>query len=685
MFKNFFLTAPRNIVRNKIQSAIQVTSLTIGITAAILIGLYAKYEFSYNQFNEYTITGIIEDVKNSHLEINFLASVSSYDSLLGITRGDPRYLNNWIGNHFSTYLLLPEHTDPFYIESRINESFSINREDNSLDITEARRYSLRPLKDVYFTNGLRSERNYCRHGNRGLMYVLLTNAVFLLILAVINYVNLSTARASLRAREVGIRKLVGSSKLRLIQQFLTEAVLVSLFSFLLALTLVQLLIPEFNKFASSELELVINSGPGIWIMYLLAAILLGIISGIYPAFIMLRFKTISSLAGEQDTKSGSVTFRRALLTFQFTVSIVLIIGVLMVIKQLKYMKSADLGFNKEFVIYTEISEFGDPDQKSSRQRLKQELLKNPGIRGVTFSSNFFGTHESSVMFQAENNGIKNPFTLVKSDPDFFDVMQIDLIEGRNFSVDRVSDFTKWGDDNHIKIILNETAVKEYELESPIGYQETLDNGLSFEIIGVVKDINSTSQHEEIEPCIFVWGWYIGQVFIKIGPENMPSTLRYIKKEFESLFPYKVFDYDFLDETYNQQYHRDEQTAKIIIVFALIAILIACLGLFGLASFMAAKKTKEIGIRKALGASERSVFLLMSKELIRWVLMSVIIACPTGWYIMNRWLQTYAYRTNVGIGVLILAVITVFAIIFLTVSWHSLRTARTNPVVALRYE
>ena len=283
MFKNFFLTAHRNIVRNKIQSAIQVTSLTIGITAAILIGLYAKYEFSYNQFNEYTITGIIEDVKNSHLEINFLASVSSYDSLLGITRGDPRYLNNWIGNHFSTYLLLPEHTDPFYIESRINESFSINREDNSLDITEARRYSLRPLKDVYFTNGLRSERNYCRHGNRGLMYVLLTNAVFLLILAVINYVNLSTARASLRAREVGIRKVVGSSKLRLIQQFLTEAVLVSLFSFLLALTLVQLLIPEFNKFASSELELVINSGPGIWIMYLLAAILLGIISGIYHA------------------------------------------------------------------------------------------------------------------------------------------------------------------------------------------------------------------------------------------------------------------------------------------------------------------------------------------------------------------------------------------------------------------
>jgi putative ABC transport system permease protein len=270
------------------------------------------------------------------------------------------------------------------------------------------------------------------------------------------------------------------------------------------------------------------------------------------------------------------------------------------------------------------------------------------------------------------------------DPDFFDVMGVDLIEGRKFSADRSGDFFKWGGD-HIKIILNETAVKAYELESPVGYQETGDNGLTIEIIGVVKDFNFRSQHEKIEPCILVWGMYIGSIFIKIGPENMPSTLRYLKKEFESLFPYKVFNPEFLDETYNQQYKKDEQTAEIIVIFAIIAILIACLGLFGLASFMATKKTKEIGIRKAIGASERSVFMLMSKEFIRWVLLSVIIACPTGWYIMNRWLETYAYRTNVGIVVIMLAVITAFGITFLTVSWHSLRIARINPVNALRYE
>ena len=402
------------------------------------------------------------------------------------------------------------------------------------------------------------------------------------------------------------------------------------------------------------------------------------------AFIMIRFKTIASLAGEHATRTGSFTFRRVLLTFQFNVSIALIIGVLVVIKQLNYMKSADLGFNKEHIIYTEISEYGDPDQKSSRQRLKQELLKNSGIMGVTFANNFFGVQESNVMKQAEINGIKIPFTLANCDPDFFDVLEIDLIEGRKFSMDRASDFIRWGD-NPIKIILNETAVKAYELESPIGYQETLDNGLSFEIIGIVKDFNSTSQHEEIEPCIFHWGWFIGSIFIKIGPENMPSTMRYLRKEFESLFPHKVFDYNFLDETYNQQYHKDEQTAKIIIIFALIAILIACLGLFGLASFIAAKKTKEIGIRKVIGASERSVFLLMSKEFIKWVLLSVIIACPIGWYIMSRWLETYPYRTNVGIGIIMLAVVTAFAITLLTISWHSWRTARINPVEALRYE
>lgn len=806
MFKNFFLTAHRNIVRNKIQSAIQVTSLTIGIAAVVLIGLYAKYEFSYDRFNEkldriyrleyannvglplapgyqimqnipevesmarllswdgkdvksnwrhfpdgdstareklisvedifwcdtsifnifsfdflqgdpknalrdpksivltestarnifgdedpvgrvlaeYTVTGIIEDVENSHLEINFLGSISYMDTLLGIPRDDPQYLNNWIGNYFFTYLLLPEHVDPSRVETRINEYFASHQEDNSLEITESSFYSLRPLKEVYFTNGLRNEHNYCRHGNKTLLIILITTAISLLMLAIINYVNLTTARASLRSREVGIRKALGSSVLRLIQQFLTEAILVSLFSFLLALTLVQLMIPQFNKLASTYLQMPLNSGIIPWALYILAAVVLGVISGIYPAFIMVRFKTIESLSGVQGTGSGSLVFRRMLLTVQFTVSIILIIGLTVVVKQLRYMKTADLGFDKDLIIYAGIYEIGDPAFRPERQALKQRLLEYPGILGVAFGGNIFGSNESNTISQAELNGIKKPWSLLNADPDLLDVMGMELLKGRLFSRDRPGDFFRWSD-NSVRILINETAMREYELKDPVGFIETQDNGFTIEIIGVVKDFNFKSQHEAIEPCILAWGMYMSTAFIKIAPENIPASLRYLRKEFEMEFPERPFQYSFLDETYDRQYHKDEQTVEIIIVYAFIAILLACLGLFGLASFMAARKTKEIGIRKTMGASERSVFLLMIREFVRWVILSVLIACPAGWILMNKWLQTYAYHTNVGLGVMLLAVFITMLITFLTVSWHSIKTARINPIESLRYE
>ncbi len=633
---------------------------------------------------EYYITGIIEDVENSHLEINYLASISHRDTLNGQARGHSGYLNNWGNRVFVTYLLLPEYSDPDYIESRINHYFASMQEDFGSEITETRNYSLRPLEEVYFTNGMRSEDNYCRHGNKKLLNILISTAAFLLLLAVINYVNLTTARASLRAREVGIRKVVGSSKIRLIQQFLTEAILVSLFSFLLALTLVQLLIPQFNKLMDTELHMLLNSGLLPWVLYFISAITLGVISGFYPAFIMVRFKTIESLYGKQGTAKGALVFRRMLLTFQFVVSIILIIGITVVVKQLKFMKSADLGFNKELIVNFKITGIAKTRDRAKRQLMKQKLHQYPGIRGVAFSKNIFGSDDSNTNWLLELNGMKTPCNLLFTDPDFLDVMGVELLEGRNFSYDRVPDLYT-NNDQYVRILLNETAIKETGIEDPIGYTETSENGRKLEIIGVVKDFNFKSQHEKIEPCILAWGGYVGDAFINIAAENIPGSLRVIRKEFERVLPDTPFQYSFLDETYDRQYHRDEQTATIIIIYAFIGFLIACLGLFGLASFMAARKTKEIGIRKAIGASERSVFLLLSSELIKWVLLSVLIACPAAWIIMNKWLQNYAYRTQIGPGVMILAVFVVISITFLTVAWHSVKTARTNPVDSLRYE
>lgn len=806
MIRSYFVIAIRYILRNKIQSIIQVLSLSIGITAVILIGLYANHELSCDKFNkkidriyrleygdqvgmptapghqvkqqipevenvvrmvnwsgkdgslsmkyipindstderiieiedffwcdstifevftfpfvqgdpktalrdpntcvisestartifgdrnpvgeplgQYSITGVIEDVKNSHIEINMLMSIVSLGEHSPYARGDPGYLNNYLHDFsYMTYVLLPDGTDPIYIEGRMNDFFTENIPGNSGFFAEGKSFSLRPLKGIYFAANLNWEKNYCRHGNMKLLRVLMTIAVFILLLAVINYVNLTTALASLRAKEVGIRKAVGSSKPRLISQFLVETILVTVFSLLIALTMVQVLLPGFSELATTDLNLVSKVKPGTWFIYIISVIILGLISGIYPAFYLTRFQPVAFLSGKHVKGSGSVVFRRILMTFQFAISIVLIIGVFVIFRQLNYMKSADLGFNKEWVINLEYDWLGRDPLK--RQLLKQQLLKNPNINGVAFSGGLMGGQLLSSTGGLTIRGIHKSCDMYLVDPDFFDVMEIKLLDGRNLSWDRTADYASERGDKPAKIIINETARREFELESPVGLFEKSGDETGFEIIGVVGDFNYESQHKKIEPCYYIWWSWLPTASIKVTPTKIPATLEYIKKEVESLNPEEVaFKFSFLDETYNRQYLRDERTAKIISNFAIVAILIACLGLFGLSSFMAARRTKEIGIRKAMGASVQSVFLLLSREFIKWVILSVVIACPLAWFVMNRWLQSFAYRTNIGVGTFILAIVVAFAIAFITVAWQSLKTARRNPVEALRYE
>jgi len=805
MLRNYFITALRNIIRNKIQSFIQVLSLTIGITAFILIGLYAKYELSYDTFNEkfdriyrlefkdqvglgtghghlikqeipevgnvvrlvnwggkdkstpgiipatdstdervvyvedvlmcdstifdvftfnflqgdpksalrdpntcvmtestarkffgdrdpvgesfgeYTVTGIIEDVKNSHIEVNMLSSIVSTDPDGPYTRGEPEYLNNYHSFSYMTYLLLPERNDPSYAEKRINELF-INKYQIDVESTDwGEGFLLRPLKDIYFSTNLKGEMNYCRHGNLKLLRMLLTIAAFILLLGIINYNNLTTARASLRAKEVGIRKLTGSSGTRLITQFLVEAILVALISSLIALTMVQLLLPGFNELASTELDMEFIDLKGTWMIYFISAIILGLISGIYPSVYLTSFQPVESLSGKRVQTSGSIAFRRALLSFQYIISIVLIIGVLVIFRQLKYMKTTELGFNKDLVINLEMDNRQWGADLSKQQLIRQQLLQDPNITGVTFSSNVMGGNQVFQTFEWEIEGVKKTPAQLQIDPDFFDVMEIKMLEGRNISWDRPGDYAPNMDGQTKKIIVNETFVHEFELKSPVGYLINRPNGQVTEIIGVVSDFNFKSQHEKIEPCWYYVGGWLGSVSIKISSADIQTTINSIKNVMESLHPDVVFDYSFLDETYARQYIKDEKTVRIISNFAVVAILIACLGLFGLSSFMAARRTKEIGIRKSMGASVQSVFLLLSQEFIKWIILSVVIACPLAWYIMNRWLQNFAYRTNISWWIFVPAILIAFAITFITVTWQSLKTARTNPVEALRYE
>jgi putative ABC transport system permease protein len=295
-----------------------------------------------------------------------------------------------------------------------------------------------------------------------------------------------------------------------------------------------------------------------------------------------------------------------------------------------------------------------------------------------------GGSKQAITQAIEIEGIKKQVEYLLIDPDFFDLMEIKLIHGRNFSWD-------FGGDSFLaeqgrRIIINETAMREFGLESPIGSIVKYENiDRQDEIIGVVEDFHFESLHNKIKPCVYFWENVLNKASIKISPDNIPATISYIKNEVLSIAPEALFEYSFLDESFEQQYQNDERLAKIITNFAIVAILIGCLGLFGLSSFMAARRTKEIGIRKAMGASVRSVFLLLSREFVKWVVVSVIIACPLAWIIMNRWLQSFAYKTNIGAGIFVLSIVIAFVIAFLTIAWKSFKTARTNPVEALRYE
>ena len=808
MFRNYFITAIRNILRNKIQSFIQVLSLSIGITSAILIGMYAWHEFTYDRYNEkldriyrlqwgdqvslpsafghqikqeipevenvvrmvnwagkdgyslvkyypdddtlgkeeilrvedefvcdstifdiFTfhfiqgdpqtalldpnsivltestakklfpdsdpvgqfwgmsqVTGIIEDVKHSHIEINMLKPLTEFARWSESQGDNEDVLNRYSGAKFIHYVLLPAGSDPSWLEKRINDFFIEKWSKEFPDFEPEGSISLTPLKDIYFDTGWEGESNYCRHGNLKLMKVLMAVALLILILAIINYVNLTTARASLRAREVGIRNVAGATKGKLICQFLMEAIVITLLSFVIALTLVQLVLPAFNRLAMAELEMEFLNHPATWIGFILSLVILGVVSGLYPAIYLTGFQTTMTLSGEQVTGRGSVVFRRLLLTFQFAVSIILVIGLLVIFRQLGFMKKTDPGFNREYVIFKGGSVYWNQDP-SSRRLFREQLLQNPNVTGVAFLQNMMGgeLQLGSMGQTLEINGIKKQRAFMGIDPDFMEVMGIELKEGRNLSWDRPGDYSTTAG-NHMNWLVNETFVREFKLESPVGYIHTWPDGNTMQIVGVVKDFHFNSQHEKIMPMNFVWWQYLPTVSIRVAPENIRSTLRYIEKVYQELFSeWEVFDYTFLDEYYARQYLRDERTATIIFNFAIVAVLIACLGLFGLSSFMAARRTKEIGIRKSMGASVQSVFLLLSREFLKWVIISVAIACPAGWYVMNKWLQNFAYRTNISWWIFALAILIAFLIAFGTVTWQSLKTARTNPVEALRYE
>jgi putative ABC transport system permease protein len=624
-----------------------------------------------NKWN-FSITGIMRDVQKSHLPIDALASFVSLLDMWDV----PDFSQLDDDYAYPTYVLLPQRHDAAVVAKKLDTWL------NSRHDFKDQGFSLRPLKGLYFLNEKLLGDQYRKQGNRTLIQIFIFIAVFILVIAGINYINLSTSRASQRAKEIGMKKVVGASQEQLVTQFLFESVLTTGLALIFGFIIAKFLLPVFNNIISGSLRLDSFLKFPFPLIFLGGAVLLGIFAGLYPALYLSAFIPNAILKGVLSRGRNEARFRGILIVFQFAVSIVLIIATLSVLKQLSFMRNADLGFEKEHILV--LNNIQNLGQKKAVMRTL--LMRHPNISNVTFSCRIPG--ETMWTWTAKVNEKKATVSVNAVDPDFFRTYGVELLEGRDFS-------WKIASDRDNKFIVNQAAQKFFEMSSPLGQKvEDVPNGSGTgEIIGVVKDFHFNSLHSGIDPLIFYWlDWLHQKASVKISFGDraptvaaMKSTIGYIKDRWEEVCPDYPFEYAFLDESFDRQYKSEQTLSDIFIGFAILAIFVACLGLFALASFTAEKRTKELGVRKILGATSSQIVVLLAKEFAKWVLMANIIAWPVAFYVMNRWLENFAYRTGLGIGIFILSSGVALIVALFTVSFQAVRAAVANPRDSLRFE
>ncbi|MGD9346345.1 MAG: ABC transporter permease [Candidatus Aminicenantes bacterium] len=629
----------------------------------------------------YMVTGVIENIpKNSHFRPDFFASFSTLD--LNPTGNPAEDLMSNID--YITFLLLREGTDYKQLEGKF-VGFVERILKPLLDAYEGEaRYELDPLTRIY----LHSERQGELEQTGDIAYIYLFSGIgmFILLLACLNFMNLSTARSANRAKEVGLRKVVGAQRGQLIKQFIGESMILTIIAFVIALVLVTFTMPLFNSISGKVLTMEYFTKPQFVAGFFGLFVLVSFIGGSYPALFLSAFRPVEVLQGRLRRGTKSSVLRISLVSLQFTISIVLIIGTLMVDKQLNFVRSRKLGYNKDHVIALRIR--NDETQKKY-EAIKTELLRHPNILSVTASSslplgrNSFSAHHAVGKPESELTMLFSQIV----DEDFIDTYDIDIAKGRNFSKDFPTDRKE-------AVIINEAAVRKLGWhDNPLGQQievfMSLDKRKRFKVIGVVKDYHFESLHKEIEPLILYnsnpYGGNYYRISMRTAPERIQETVAFVKskwQEFDSQYP---IEYVFLDEQYDELYRAEERLGRLFGYFTTLAIIIGCLGLFGLSAFSAEQRTKEIGIRKVLGATIPGVIVLLVREFTKWVLLAVAIAWPLGYYIMNKWLQNFAYRTSLEFGTFLLAAALALVISIITVIYQAARAAIANPIDSLRYE
>jgi putative ABC transport system permease protein len=618
--------------------------------------------------NAFRVTGVIADLpRNSHYRYDALVSRTSL----------PAQMGSWGNFGVFTYLLLPEDINITEFEEKINGMYDKYMAEIFERMNIKIVYHLEPITRIHLHSTSASEPEPT--GSIAYVYIFVAVALFLILIAAMNYMNLATARSIRRAREVGLRKVLGSNRAGLIMQFLAESAALTIIALILSLGVVALLLPEFNKLAGKFFELNVLFTPLVLLSIIGIILITGILGGSYPAFYLSRFSPVKVLKGEISKGSSGNLFRKVLVTIQFTVSVVMIISTLVVFKQLNYLKNKDLGYNMDNVIGVT---FNNQAMSLRYQTFKQTLLENKNVIAVTCTNAQIGTGTPKVIFmmESEEGMVERGINFAVVDHDFIETLDIQIIQGRDFRQDMPADTL-------LAVVINETLAKRMNWDDPIGKRVEMGDGsmLSATVTGVMKDYHQTGIYNEIESLMLVYRLVSPFVYIKLDQDNIQEALRYTEEVWTSLYPDQPFSYSFLSDRFYEQFGSDEKRGFIFTVFTILAIVIASLGLFGLTSYMVEQRSREIGIRKVFGASELVIIRIISVEFLTLVLISIILAAPVSYYIMTNWLENFVYRTQPGVMVFVLSAIITIAVTFITVNIRAWRAATANPVDSLRVE
>lgn len=635
----------------------------------------------------YTVTGVMKNLpSNSHLDFNILFSGSSFT--------DRQYLDfiarDWTSNTYISYFLLDENADADAAAEKLSRMVAEKRDANVPRST----FSLQPLPSIHFHSTGIEGANTEKRGNITYVYVFSIVAIFVLLIACINYMNLTTARFANRGKEIAVRKVAGADRGNLVTQFLSEALVMALIALVLALGITKIALPAFNDFAGKKLHLDVSTDPRIWVGILITVLVVGLFAGAYPALFQSRLKPYLLLKNKVRQSSGQLSLRKGLVVFQFSLSIIMIVATMVVYLQMRYVNTADMGFNKEQLVVVDINSGA---VRRGAETITAEYSKIPGVKSVSVTSRVPGEWKILPKVKVRQAGAgtqENDMYYISADDQFFKTFEVQLLKGRNFLPAGSADSTS--------VIINEAAAKVLGITEPSeqmveipgqdynGNVERYERPYNARIVGIARDFNFQSMREKVAPLVLAYARNnpierIDYFTVRLSTADVAPALAQMESLLRKIDPSHLFEYNFLDKQWDIFYREDRQRQAVFLAVAILTILIACLGLFGLATYAAEQRIREIGIRKVLGASVSQLIAMLSKDFIKLVLIAAVIATPIAWWAMHSWLNDFAYRTKLYWWVFAAAGIIAALIAVCTVGLKALRAAVTNPVKSLRTE